>query len=362
MILTRMHTSATVTSARPGCSPETTWGELFDGFAASEQDYIRGALADEQQEALETLVLSDSAEQWVGEVFGCLGNETAADALLSMTLTSFETAGLALDGATEACLQETAAGARVGSVVAGALPDAESEEAEQLGLLSLALVGCLPEEALEDASGGYAYPERVLPPPESVLWTFVADTADDLVTVYPTVGDGVVYAASYEGVVYALDAETGDVKWSLETASGVGPSLVAASGVVHVSGFDTHYALDAATGELLWSAQRPPGSVYTPGTDGDTVYLQQGVTWEDLTISAVGGMSGESSWTTVIPNSGPMSFPVTASGSRVYVSDDERIHALDAATGRPGLDLRRRRLLAGRASVSVPRHQRGPCT
>ena len=108
-------TASTATSSEQPAAPlevsaETTWRELFDGFAASEQDCISGALAEEQrQEAMETLLLSDNTEQWVGEVFGCLENETAADALLSMTFTSFETAGLALDGPTEACLQETVA-------------------------------------------------------------------------------------------------------------------------------------------------------------------------------------------------------------------------------------------------------------
>ena len=327
-------TSSEQPAARLEVSAETTWRELFDGFATSEQDCISGALAEEQrQQAMETLVLSDNTEQWVGEVFGCLENETAADAFLSMTFTSFETAGLALDGPTEACLQETVAEVEVGSLLAEALSDLESEGAEQLDLLSVTLVGCFPEEALEDAFGGGASPERVFLPPESVLWTFVADTPDDLMTVSPTVGDGVVYAASYEGVVYALDAETGDVRWSFETAGDVGPALAAGSGVVHVSGFETHYALDAATGEVLWSAQRPPSSIYTPGANGDTVYGQQGSTWDDLTMSAVDGISGEQLWTAVIPNSGPMLFPVTASGSRVYVSDDEQIHALDATTG-----------------------------
>ena len=152
-------------------------------------------------------------------------------------------------------------------------------------------------------------------------------------TVSPTVGDGVVYAASYEGFVYALDMRTGEPIWSFRTASDLSPPPVAASGVVHVTDLDTHYALDATTGELLWSTDAASGGIYDPDMSGSTVFMLQGGMWDDLIVTAVDGPSGRELWTATMPSSGPMAFPVTASGSQVYVSDDAQIHALDAATG-----------------------------
>ena len=202
--------------------------------------------------------------------------------------------------------------------------------------LALSACGQSPEEVLEDAFGGYTQPERVAPPPESLLWAFSTDTPGDLVTVSPSVGDGVVHAASYEGFVYALDMETGELIWSFGTASDSSPSPVVASGVVHVSGL----ALDAVTGELLWSTDGASGGVFAPDMSGSTFFMLKGDIWDDLgdiwddlVVTAVDGPSGRELWTATIPSSGPSLFPLTASGDQIYVSDDAQVHALDAATG-----------------------------
>ena len=63
-----------------------------------------------------------------------------------------------------------------------------------------------------------------LPPPEeSLLWQYSTGNPGELVIVSPTVADGVVYAGSDENLVYALDAETGEVLWKFETESQLPP-------------------------------------------------------------------------------------------------------------------------------------------
>ena len=47
-------------------------------------------------------------------------------------------------------------------------------------------------------------------PFDSLIWQYDTGTEGELVIVSPTVTGGVVYAGSYEGRVYALDAESGE--------------------------------------------------------------------------------------------------------------------------------------------------------
>ena len=58
--------------------------------------------------------------------------------------------------------------------------------------------------------------------------------------------DGVVYVGSYDGKVYALDAETGELVWSYDTDDSVFSSPAAVDGVVYIGSDDGHVcALDA---------------------------------------------------------------------------------------------------------------------
>jgi len=80
----------------------------------------------------------------------------------------------------------------------------------------------------------------------------------------PSIVSGRVFAGSDNGYVYSLDAETGCVYWSYETASIVrgSPVVGPVSGIRDVSyavyvgdGHGNAYALDARTGRLLWKTK-----------------------------------------------------------------------------------------------------------
>ena len=69
----------------------------------------------------------------------------------------------------------------------------------------------------------------------------------------PVLADGTVYVGSFNGSMYALDAVTGELRWSFATGDVVRWQATVAHGLVYFGSVDRHvYALDAATGELRW--------------------------------------------------------------------------------------------------------------
>ena len=136
------------------------------------------------------------------------------------------------------------------------------------------------------------------------VWS--ADMGGPLSTV-PIVADGVVYAQAGNGSVSAIDAVTGELRWS-STATGfnIGPfgAAVAEGRVFAVYGSTGIVALDAATGEELWVTE----ITATPTTGIDI----QPVVHDGLVFAST--------------------VPVSIGG--IYVGGDRGVlHALDAATG-----------------------------
>lgn len=110
------------------------------------------------------------------------------------------------------------------------------------------------------------------------------------------VADGVVYVGGTDDVLHAVDADTGEAKWTTEIGFINSAAAVYGEHVyVSVGGFGNLYAVDKATGEVDWSASigfvgaatpRPPAVV-----DG-TVYLSNG----DQSVYAFDADTGEQHW------------------------------------------------------------------
>lgn len=89
-------------------------------------------------------------------------------------------------------------------------------------------------------------------------WDF---PVDGNVSSTPTVAGGLVYATSWNGVVYALDRKRGTLVWSYDTGSGgsggvKGSATLTADGRVVVGdGAVVVHALDALTGAPLWQRE-----------------------------------------------------------------------------------------------------------
>jgi outer membrane protein assembly factor BamB len=71
--------------------------------------------------------------------------------------------------------------------------------------------------------------------------------------------NGTLYAAAEGDGYYALNAETGAIKWKGERAPGTSSRMVILNGVLYyINGADGHlWALDASNGKTLWKLRSP---------------------------------------------------------------------------------------------------------
>lgn len=107
-----------------------------------------------------------------------------------------------------------------------------------------------------------------------LAWTYVTDTTRGLEAT-PIVVDGVMYATLNWGVTVALDAKTGKELWRFDPevpgewgrygcCDVVNRGVAVWKGKVYVSSFDGRlFALDAQDGKVVWQVKTIPGSPYT---------------------------------------------------------------------------------------------------
>lgn len=109
----------------------------------------------------------------------------------------------------------------------------------------------------------------------AVLWSSTSGGSE------PAVGNGVVYSASGDGTLSALNASTGDLLWTFASGNTSATVPSVANGKVFVGLGQTIYALDKNSGALKWSAPIdglvPPSSVSLANgvgylTSGQTIY------------------------------------------------------------------------------------------
>jgi outer membrane protein assembly factor BamB len=157
----------------------------------------------------------------------------------------------------------------------------------------------------------------------------------------PAVSGDLVVFGSGDGKVYALDAQTGAVRWSFATGDVVHASPAISGGIVYIGSWDGRfYALDAGTGRKLWD--------FATGRD-DKIHLMTGIPGSaavaggrvffgsrDAHVYALDAKSGALLWTHATDNAWVEASPaVTDDAVYVPTSDSEKFLALDPATGRP---------------------------
>ena len=90
----------------------------------------------------------------------------------------------------------------------------------------------------------------------------------------PALSNGVVYVGSDDNNVYALNANTGAIKWSFRTGDFVASSPAIANGVVYVESDDGNfYALNASTGAPLWQYTVSNYAASGPAVANGLVYI-----------------------------------------------------------------------------------------
>jgi outer membrane protein assembly factor BamB len=140
------------------------------------------------------------------------------------------------------------------------------------------------------------------------------------------VGHRLVFANSIFSTLLAYDAETGAIAWT-SNLTDVRASPTLSNGTLYVASFDgTLTALDAQTGTPLWSAQ---GGCcvfdQAPAVDGDRVFQIR----TDHTLTAYNARTGRQLWSTPAFSVGTLA----ASGGVLFFTEFPNVVAMDEATG-----------------------------
>ena len=172
------------------------------------------------------------------------------------------------------------------------------------------------------------------------MWTY---RAGHWITSSPVVVDGAVYFGSWDTKLYAMSATSGEILWSYYTGDPISTSPAVADGIVYVGTGTTHYALSADDGNLLWSYQAGANvSEFTPLVVGDVVYAGS----LDGHVAALDATTGGLLWDKEVGEefcSGPAAAgnecrvllsPPAVAGESMYLGTDQgTIIALHARTG-----------------------------
>ena len=112
--------------------------------------------------------------------------------------------------------------------------------------------------------------------------------------ITPIIDGGVIYAASENGVVLAVELSTGNVLWRQRLASTITGGVGAGEGLVMIGTEDAEVvALDQSNGEILWTAAVSSEVLSAPQTNGDIAVVQT----VDGKLVALEASDGSQRWT-----------------------------------------------------------------
>lgn len=117
------------------------------------------------------------------------------------------------------------------------------------------------------------------------LWTMQMDKYWSLTT--PAISNGMVITASGKGTIYAVDAETGTLRWQFRAGEAllrmspyqdnyatIFSSPLISGKIVYIGGSDGNfYAIDLLTGNVVWKQDFDNPVVSTPAISGNNIYL-----------------------------------------------------------------------------------------
>ena len=167
----------------------------------------------------------------------------------------------------------------------------------------------------------------------------IADSFDIFLSS-PVVVDGAVYFGSGDTNVYALDANSGALRWKFKTGDVVHASPAFVDGVVFVGSWDSYfYAIDAKTGKEKWRfhggedplIHNQVGFQSSPAVVDGVVYTG----CRDAQLYALDAATGKEKWKFDNQLSWVITSPAVDAG-RVYfaTSDSALYHVAEAATGK----------------------------
>lgn len=147
----------------------------------------------------------------------------------------------------------------------------------------------------------------------------------------PTYHNGVIYMGCIDSYVYAFDAATGAVIWKFKAGdTGIESDAVYANGTIYVGSNDDHlYALDASTGTLKWRFKTGSNISASPTVANGTVYFGS----SDSRLYALDALTGAFKWAFATGGMINQCGPSLVNGVIYVGSRDAYLYAIDAATG-----------------------------
>ena len=174
----------------------------------------------------------------------------------------------------------------------------------------------------------------------------------------PAIVNGVVYFGSGDHHVYALNSETGDVKWKFVTGDTVHASPAVADGVVYVGSWDRYmYALAADSGSVIWKFQtggdndiyNQIGIASSASIANETIYFG----CRDGHAYAVDAKTGTQKWSVDNNKGWTIASPAIHKGVVYFpTSDGTRFKAVEAATGKIVFNLENKAVSFSSAAIA----------
>jgi outer membrane protein assembly factor BamB len=145
----------------------------------------------------------------------------------------------------------------------------------------------------------------------------------------PAVVDGFMYVGSDRGSVFAIDVATGEERWKFETEGSVLSSPAVVNGVAYIGSEDNNvYALDARAGTERWRFNTGESVSSSPAVVDGTVYFGS----SDGSVYALEAEAGLEQWHFETDDA-VVSSPAVAAGTVYIGSNDGSIYALDVSSG-----------------------------
>ena len=146
-----------------------------------------------------------------------------------------------------------------------------------------------------------------------------------------------IYFGSFDGNIYALSAATGDLEWQFTTGNRVWATPIISDGRVYIGSFDSmFYALDATSGSHLWAFDAGAAVASTAQVVDGTVFFGS----LDRTFYAINASDGSLKWkypSGDAGSNGPQGWfwakPLIYGGAVYAPNLNGRIYVLDTASG-----------------------------
>lgn len=149
----------------------------------------------------------------------------------------------------------------------------------------------------------------------------------------PAVADGQVFTATYDGVLFCVDAASGKVNWKADTGDDTDASPVIYDAFVYACAEEKApylYCFDREDGRQVWRYGTRTGGFYsTPAIADDRIWVGA----EDGRLHCVGARDGKGIWT-FQTGAGVWCSPCVVDGKVIFGSRDANLYCLDAQSGR----------------------------